>query len=221
VALDPAIEIQTGEPASATVIWLHGLGADGHDFAGIIPELRLAAHLKLRFVFPHAPHRPVTMNNGSVMRALYDMAFADGGLQQDRTHLAESVRHVHSLIERELLRGIAASRIVLAGFSQGGAVALQAALRFSQRLAGTIVLSAPVPYIGELLREADPANADLPIFVAHGKYDELVPFSYGANVQAQLQADRRPVECHAYDIGHSVNFDEIADIGRFLTRVLA
>lgn len=218
--LDSPIELQTGANPSAAVIWLHGLGADGHDFAGIVPELRLPAEFKVRFVFPHAPMRPVTINGGLVMRAWYDIAPSASGFIQNETQLAESVRILHGLIERERGRGIEASRIAVAGFSQGGAVALHAALRFSSRLAGAIVLSAPVPCLEELLREADAANTDLPLFIAHGTADPMVPFVLGEGVGARLRHFGRPVEWHAYDVAHGVSLDEIHDIGRFLAVVL-
>lgn len=218
--LDPPIEMQTVAEPSAAVIWLHGLGADGSDFAGIVPELGLPARLGARFVFPHAPMRPVTINGGMVMRAWYDISPGANGFVQDGKQLAESVRILFGLIERERVRGIAAERIVVAGFSQGGAVALHTALRSPRRLAGAVVLSAPVPYLEELLQEADPANSDLPLFVAHGVADPMVPFAFGEAVSARLQELGRPVEWHAYNVAHGVNMEEIRDIGRFLTTVL-
>lgn len=218
--LDPPIEVATAAAPSGSVIWLHGLGADGHDFAGIVPELGLPAQPGVRFVFPHAPTRPVTINGGMVMRAWYDIAPGPGGFLQNAEDLAESVRILSGLIERECDRGIAASRIVVAGFSQGGAVALHTALRFSQRLAGTVVLSAPVPYLDELLREANAVNADLPLFLAHGLTDPMVPFGFGEAVSVRLREIGRPVEWHAYNVAHGVTLAEIQDIGRFLVTVL-
>lgn len=218
--LDAAIELQTSAAVNAAVIWLHGLGADGHDFAGIVPALGLPADLGARFVFPHAPMRPVTINGGMVMRAWYDIAPGPNGFIQNGAQLAESVQILGDMIERECDRGIAASRIVVAGFSQGGAVALHTALRFSRRLAGAVVLSAPVPYLDELLQEADFANADLPLFMAHGVSDPMVPFAFGEAVSTQLRGLGRAVEWHAYNVAHGVDMEEIQDIGRFLAKVL-
>lgn len=216
---DPPIELQTAATVSASIIWLHGLGADGHDFPGIVPELRLPPTLGVRFVFPHAPYRPVTLNNGYVMRAWYDMAMAEHGYQQNIDHLTESVRSIHSLIEREQGRGVAPNRIIVAGFSQGGVVALHSALRFRPRLAGGIVLSAPVFYINELLDETAPVT-ELPLFLGYGTDDGIVPFVYGEQLRSQLQAAGWPIEWHVYDMEHSVCLDEILDIGRFIARTL-
>jgi len=165
--------------------------------------------------------RPVTINGGMVMRAWYDIALGADGFAQNAEHLSESVQILNALIETERARGIDAARIVVAGFSQGGAVTLHSALRFGQRLAGAVVLSAPVPYLDELLREASPANADLPIFLAHGVADPMVPFALGEAVSQQLRGLGRPVAWHAYPVAHGVNLEEIRDIGRFLATVLS
>lgn len=218
---DPPVELQTSAPPTAAVIWLHGLGADGHDFAGIVPELGLPENLGVRFIFPHAPMRPVTINGGMVMRAWYDIAMTANGFSQNAEHLSESIKISNRLIERERARGIDPSRIVVAGFSQGGAVALHAALRYGRRLASAVILSAPVPFIDALLREADPANADIPIFLAHGLADPMVPFALGEAIGRQLGDQGRPVEWHPYHVAHGVNFEEIRDIGRFLTTILS
>lgn len=218
--LDPPIEMQTAANPAAAVIWLHGLGADGHDFAGIVPELGLPASLGARFVFPHAPMRPVTINGGIVMRAWYDIALTDRGFVQNLEHLNESVNILGRLIERERSRGVAAGRVVVAGFSQGGAIAMHAALRFPERLAGAVVLSAPVPDLDRLLQESHPVNADLPVFLAHGTADPVVPFALGEAVRARLRSAGRPVEWHQYAVAHGVTLDELRDIGRFLATVL-
>ena len=220
LASDLPIEIQTAANPTAAVIWLHGLGADGHDFAGIVPELNLPAAAAVRFVFPHAPLRPVTLNAGFVMRAWYDIAAGERGFVQDAAHLDESVKLLHGWIERERTRGVGPGRVIVGGFSQGGTVALHGALRFPERLAGAVVLSAPVPHVEELLRVSSRANADLPVFIAHGTRDPMVPFAYGESVSARLRAQSYPVEWHAYDVEHGVTLEEIQDIGRFLTRVL-
>lgn len=218
---EPPVEIETGSDPAAAVIWLHGLGADGHDFAGIVPELALAAAPAVRFVFPHAPFRPVTINNGYVMRAWYDVGFGPHGFAQDAEHIGESVRLLHGFIAREQGRGIPAARVVLAGFSQGGTVALHAALRFPERLAGVIVLSAPAPFIAELLQDAEPAARETPMLLAHGRRDPVVPFAVGEHARETLVAAGYRVEWHAYDIEHTVSYPEIQDIRRFLARVLA
>lgn len=217
---DEPIEIEVGTGPSASVIWLHGLGADGHDFAGIVPELDLPTTPAVRFVLPHAPFRPVTINNGYVMRAWYDVGFGPGGFAQHAGHLAESVEIVHGLIARERDRGIPASRVVLAGFSQGGTVALHAGLRHGERLAGVIALSAPVPFIDELLRDASPGNRDLPLLIAHGRRDPVVPFAVSESAQEALRMRGYPVEWHVYDIEHTVSYPEVRDIGRFIRRIL-
>jgi len=221
IKLDPPIELQTSPQPNATVIWLHGLGADGSDFAGIVPELALPPSLALRFVFPHAPMRPVTINGGMVMRAWYDIAMTGGGFSQNAEHVSESVEILNGFVQREESRGVDASRIVLAGFSQGGAVTLHAALRYPKRLAGAIVLSAPVPFLDILLRESSPANTDLPILIAHGLADPMVPFAAGEFAAQQLQNSGWPVEWHPYPVAHGVNLEEIRDIGRFLATVLS
>lgn len=218
--VDPPIELQTAADPSAAVIWLHGLGADGRDFVDVVPALELPAHIGLRFVFPQAPMRPVTINGGMVMRAWYDIAYGEGGFVQNAAQLAESVEILNRLIERERERGIDARRVVVAGFSQGGAVTLHTALRYPRRLAGAVVLSAPVPHLEALLRDAGPANADLPIFLAHGLADPMVPFALGEGIGRQLRALGRPVEWRPYNVAHGVNLDEIRDIGRFLATVL-
>lgn len=219
--VDPPIEIETGKDPAGAVIWLHGLGADGHDFAGIVPELGLSAVPAVRFVFPHAPFRPVTINNGYVMRAWYDVGFGPHGFAQDPEHIGQSVRLLHDLIVRERGRGIPAARIVLAGFSQGGTVALHGALRFPERLAGVVALSAPVPFIAELLRDAELGARETPILLAHGRRDPIVPFAVGEDAREALSRAGYRVEWHPYDIEHTVSYAEVQDIGRFLQRVLS
>jgi phospholipase/carboxylesterase len=217
--LETPVVLETAPNPAATVIWLHGLGADGNDFVPIVPEFGLPQALPIRFVFPHAPMRPVTINGGYVMRAWYDIASTDRGLQQNLEHVEESVRALHELIEHESER-VPAARIVLAGFSQGGAIALHGVLRYPQSLAGAVVLSAPTPGIETLLREPAPANKTPPIFLAHGRYDQVVPFAYGDQARAQLLAQGYAVEWHAYNVEHTVSLEEARDIGRFLTKVL-
>ncbi|HEX9628339.1 MAG TPA: alpha/beta hydrolase-fold protein [Acidiferrobacterales bacterium] len=214
------VEIVTGRDPTGAVIWLHGLGADGHDFEPIVPELGLPRTLALRFVFPHAPYRAVTLNNGYVMRAWYDMEITDSGFNQKATHIQESVEIVGELIEREIARGIPVGRIVLAGFSQGGAIALVAGLRHPQRLAGILALSVPVPFAATLMRDAHAENRATPIFMAHGTHDGVVPYAIGHAAHNLLKAAGANIEWHEYPMEHAVHPQEIKDIGAFLQQVL-
>lgn len=215
------LEATTGDTPEASVIWLHGLGADGSDFLPIVEEILGQVTLPAtRFVFPHAPMQAVTLNNGYVMPSWYDIIGLRGDAPEDEAGIRESVRYLDSLIQRELDRGIAPARIVLAGFSQGGNIALNGALRFPQRLAGALILSS---YLGlrELLAgEASVANRDLPIFMAHGTLDEIVPAAWAAGSRDTLQALGYAVEWREYPMPHSVCESEIADIAAWLARVL-
>ena len=207
-----AVEIETGPEPSAAVIWLHGLGADGHDFEPIVPELELEQ--AVRFVFPHAPMRPVTINNGMRMRAWYDI-FQFGGGPEDEAGIRASQKIVETLIGAE--KG---QKIVLAGFSQGGAIVLQAALRHAEALAGVLALSTYLPLAAKVQAEASSANRTIPIFMAHGQYDEIIPLDRAEASRDALQRLGYAVEWHAYPMPHSVCAPEIADISRFLNRVL-
>jgi phospholipase/carboxylesterase len=200
------------------VIWLHGLGADGHDFEPIVPELRLESALRVRFVFPHAPVQPVTINGGYAMRAWYDIG---NDRRQDEAGIRASQARVEALIARERTRGVAARRIVLAGFSQGGAIALQTALRHPERLAGVLALSTYLPLAETLAAEAHPANRDAPIFMAHGTQDPLIPLARAAASRDTLRALGYDVQWREYPMPHSVCAEEIAEIGAWLTGVLA
>ena len=218
-----AIEIETAKNPSASVIWMHGLGADGNDFVPIVNELELDGTPAIRFVFPHAPMRPVTINNGSVMRAWYDVSFGDLEGQSrlaDERGVRESQAHITALIEREARRGVAAQDIVLAGFSQGGAIALQTGLRHPQKLAGVMALSAYLPLAESLLQEAAPANKTTPIFMAHGTYDPVVPLMMGAGSMTLLTGLGYAVEWRQYPMPHSVCPEEIQDIGAWLQKIL-
>lgn len=219
-SLEPPVEIETAAPPAASVIWLHGLGADGHDFEPLVPELRLPPRPGVRFVFPHAPYRPVTLNGGHVMRAWYDMALTEHGFSQDAGHLREAEETVHGLVRREQSRGIPSVRIVLAGFSQGGTVALQAGLHYPERLAGILALSCAVAAPAELAGTVHPANAATPIFMAHGEYDRLIPFDLAVAARRALQAGGLPVDWHVYRKDHTVCPEEIAALSRWLTGVL-
>ena len=220
-SLEPPIEIETASAVSASIIWLHGLGADGHDFESLVPELQLPKNFAARFIFPHAPYRAVTINNGYVMRAWYDIAMTDRGYTQNPDHIVESQEILRSLIETEIKRGIPCERIVLAGFSQGGAIALHTGLRYPRRLAGILSLSAPVPLYDVLLKELNPANVRTPIFMAHGIEDQMLPFAHAQAVCSQMKAHELLVEWHEYAMGHSVVADEIRDISRWFCRVYA
>jgi phospholipase/carboxylesterase len=207
-----AVEIETGPDPAAAVIWLHGLGADGHDFEPIVPELELAR--PVRFIFPHAPVRPVTINQGMRMRAWYDI-FQFGGGPEDEAGIRASQKMVEALIEKE--RG---KQIVLAGFSQGGAIVLQTALRHPARLAGVLALSTYLPLAGTLAKERSEASRQLPIFMAHGQFDDIIPIRRAEASRDALTALGYKVDWHAYPMPHSVCAAEIADIGEFLGRVL-
>jgi phospholipase/carboxylesterase len=212
------VEIETGADPERGIIWLHGLGADGNDFAAIVPELDLP-DAPIRFVFPHAPMQPVTINAGMVMRAWYDIS--DQAIRrEDERGVRASQALVEALIERERKRGTKASRLVLAGFSQGGAIALQTGLRRGERLAGIMALSCYLPLADRLAAEANAANRDVPIFMAHGTYDPIVPFPRAMASRDALARLGYEVEWHEYPMPHSVCPEEIDDIGAWLRRVL-
>ena len=209
-----ALRIETGRDPEAAIIWLHGLGADGHDFEPIVPELGLER--PVRFVFPHAPIRPVTINQGMRMRAWYDILQLGGG-PEDEPGLRASQKLMEELVRAQALP---AKRIVLAGFSQGGAIALLTALRYPERLAGVMALSTYLPLADHLATERSPANADVPIFMAHGRYDDLIPMPRAQASREQLERLGYAVEWHDYPMPHSVCAPEIADISAFLAKVL-
>lgn len=214
------IEIATGAAPSASVIWMHGLGADGHDFEPIVPELGLPAALQVRFIFPHAPVRPVTLNMGMAMRAWYDIIEIGGG-REDGAGLRASQAAIEQLIAAEVARGIPASRIVLAGFSQGGAIAFQTGLRHPERLAGIMALSTYLPLAGTVEDERSKANRDLPVFMAHGSVDPMISIGRAQQSRKMLEALGYPLEWHEYPMPHSVCPQEISDISDWLVRVLA
>lgn len=216
----PAIELEPQGTAERAIIWLHGLGADGYDFVPLVPELDLPATLGVRFVFPHAPGIPVTLNGGMVMPAWYDIRGTDLKAGQDLEGLRESAGRIRSLIEREEARGIPCSRIVLAGFSQGGAVALHTGLRLDRPLAGILALSTYV--VGEdlLAGERHPANAGTPVFQAHGQYDPMVPIARGEAARDLLVSLGHTVTWRTYPMMHAVCPEETRDIGDWLRSVL-
>ena len=213
------IEIETGAKPGAAVIWLHGLGADGRDFEPIVPELRLPASKPVRFIFPNAPQRPVTINMGMRMPAWYDILQLGGGAE-DESGIRESQAQIEQLMAREKTRGVPANRIVLAGFSQGGAIALQTSLRQPERLAGVMALSTYLPLGAKLAAERQAINSDLPIFMAHGTFDPMIPMLRAAQSRDALLALGYPVEWREYLMPHSVCPEEIADIAAFLLRIL-
>ena len=213
------IEVETGANPRAAVIWLHGLGADGRDFEPIVPELRLPAAKPVRFIFPHAPQRPVTINNGMRMRAWYDILQMGGG-PEDEAGIREAQELLKGLIQNENEKGVPSGKIVLAGFSQGGAIVLQTALRHPQRLAGVMALSTYLPLSGKLEKERSTANSDLPVFMAHGQYDNMIGIDRAMQSRDALLALGYPLEWHEYPMPHSVCPEEIADIAAFLLRIL-
>lgn len=205
----------------ASVIWLHGLGADGHDFEPIVPEMNLEPALGARFIFPHAPKRPVTINGGMEMRAWYDVRSPDLTQMEDAAAIAESGRFLHALIDTEIAQGIPSNKIVVAGFSQGGAVALYGGLRYNQPLAGILGLSCYLPLADTLAAEASPANQETPILLQHGREDPIIPIAHGQASRDQLQEAGYDVIWHDYPMPHSVCMEEIAEIGEWLGRLLA
>ena len=222
-ALLETVEIETAPSPIASVIWLHGLGADGNDFAPMVGELDLGGVPPLRFVFPHAPLRPVTINHGYVMRAWYDITFDDltgvsrGG---DAAGIRESQAQLEALIARENARGVAARDITLAGFSQGGALALHCGLRHRERLAGILALSTYLPRAITLAAEAAAQNKNIPIFLAHGAFDAVIPLPLAIASRAALDALGYSIEWHQYPMAHAVCAQEITDIGSWLRQTL-
>jgi phospholipase/carboxylesterase len=203
------------------VIWLHGLGADGWDFVPIVRELPLPEELQLRFVFPHAPARPVTINNGFVMRAWYDIKQNDIARVPDERGIRESQAAVEGLIAREKARGVAAARIVLAGFSQGGAIALQTGLRHAERLGGIVALSSYLPLAETLEAEASAANKSTPIFFAHGTQDQVIPVQLAEDSRRSLELRGYSVDWSTYPMPHSVCAEEVEALAEFLARIYA
>ena len=215
------LDITTADAPRSSLIVLHGLGADGNDFVPICDELELDAIGPVRFVFPHAPVRPVTINGGMAMRAWYDILGTDIARREDEAGLRESLVEVQALIERERARGIDASRIVLMGFSQGCAMTLLSGLRHSERLAGLVGLSGYLPLAASTAAERSAANQGLPIFMAHGRMDPVIPIARAIDSRDALQLLGYPVEWHEYPMPHSVCAEEIADLNAWLLRILA
>jgi phospholipase/carboxylesterase len=213
------VEIEPRAEHRHSIIWLHGLGADGRDFESIVPELRLQAEPHIHFVFPDAPFRPITINGGMTMRAWFDILELSRNLRVDIAGLYDSCRLIEQLIEAEIARGIPSEQILLAGFSQGGAVALQAGLSYSRRLAGIVALSTFLPTLAQLESERSAANQDLPIFIGHGILDSVVAVEYGKQTSDRLQAWGYPAEWHDYMMDHSVCREEIERIAGFINGI--
>ncbi|MDH3612485.1 MAG: alpha/beta hydrolase [Gammaproteobacteria bacterium] len=225
MAMADTVEIETGANPGGSVIWLHGLGADGHDFEPIVPELCLPDRPALRFVFPHAPLRPVTINGGMTMRAWYDILSLDGDGPVDEAGIRSSAEILETLIAREKERGIDARNIVVAGFSQGGAIAMHVALRHPERLAGLMALSTYLPlssyFQTEVVANPGAGNQELPIFMAHGSFDPMLPMTLGRSSADSLLESGFDVEWHDYPMAHAVCAEEIQDIRAWLIRVCA
>ena len=218
----PAIEIETGPRPLSTVLWLHGLGADGSDFVPVVDQLSLSSTIPIRFIFPHAPMWPVSINRGMVMRAWfdYDEVSHGGGLHEDATSLHQSQLAVEALIAREKERGIKPGRIVLAGFSQGGALALQTGLRYSEKLAGIMALSCYLPGAQVFASGLRESHLTTPIFMAHGRMDPVIPMTLADASRRRLIEAGYAVEWHEYEMAHSLCGQEIVDIGEWLKRIL-
>jgi phospholipase/carboxylesterase len=219
MSLLPCIDIEPKTPATATVILLHGLGADGNDFVPIASEMRLPASMAVRFIFPSAPSIPVTINGGAVMPAWYDITELAIDRKIDSTQLIDSAEQIRRLVDREIDRGIPSNRIVLAGFSQGGAVSYQTALTYMQPLAGLLCMSTYFATKDTITPNS--ANKSLPIFICHGSRDPMVPEHMGHQARERLISMGYPVEYKSYPVEHSVCPEEIADISQWLQRVLA
>lgn len=215
-----AVIINPPQPADASIIWLHGLGADGHDFKPIVPHLGVNNTQHIRFVFPHAPAIPVTINGGYVMRAWYDVLDVDLRRRADEQGVRSSEQVLCSVISAELDKGIGPDRIVVAGFSQGGAIALHTGLRYPTSLAGILALSTYLPLPETAAYERAPANASVPIFMAHGRHDPVIPLQAGEDSRALLNSLGYAVEWHSYPMPHAVCPEEIVDIAVWISAVL-
>jgi phospholipase/carboxylesterase len=215
----PAAVIEPATTARSSVIWLHGLGADGHDFESLVPHLGLPPAAGIRFVFPHAPYRPVTINGGMRMRAWYDISGAIPP-REDERGIRESEQELCALIEREIAAGIAPASILLAGFSQGGAIALHTGLRYPVRLAGILALSTYLPLPETLPQEAHPANRGVPILMAHGNEDTIIPYATARRSYELMNSWGYAVEWRTYIMGHGVCAEEVAEIAAWLHRII-
>lgn len=214
------IEINPETKAQASIIWLHGLGANGNDFVPLVPQLKLPSDLAIRFIFPHAPNRPVTINFGYVMPAWYDIYSLNREMQEDAEGIEQSSNAIIELIEKEKNKGIASEKIMLAGFSQGGAIALHTGLHYPEKLAGIIALSTYIPLHKYFGRETEKANSQTPIFMAHGEHDDIVPLEFAELSKNLLQKNNYSVDWKTYPMTHSVCLEEIKDIQHFIIKHL-
>lgn len=213
------IEVNPSIPPIGTVIWLHGLGADGNDFAPIVPELKIPKTLPIRFIFPHAPFQPVTINGGYIMRAWYDIVSLEVNKHADQKGIEQSVQQLIHLIEREEERDIASERIIVGGFSQGSVIALTTGLTYSKPLGGLLALSGYLPFSDEVFEKASLANKNIPIFLAHGNQDFVVPYFLGEETRKMLTKQNYPVAWHSYAMPHSVCIEEIQDICEWIIQI--
>ncbi len=215
------LEIASRQSPDASIIWLHGLGADGHDFVPLVSQLQLPAALSIRFIFPHAPYIPITINAGAAMRGWYDIYLSELFSNEDAAGIKASQKGIEELIRAELSRGVNANRILLAGFSQGGAIALYTALRFAEQLAGVVALSTYLPLAPSLVYEANHENHATPIFLAHGSYDNVIPLHAATATRDILEKAGYPVSWHEYEMAHSLCEPEILDIRAWLLEILS
>lgn len=216
----PCIEIEPSYPVKNSIIWLHGLGADGNDFVPIIPELNLQSKAAVRFIFPHAPIMPITINNGYQMPAWYDIGSLSLDRRVDKKGMIQSVAYINNLIKREISRGVGSKHIFLAGFSQGAVIALTTALYYPQPLAGVIALSGYLPSSDEVLEKASAANRQIPIFLAHGTQDPIVPIALGQTACSAIKHAAYSVTWHSYPMPHSVCKEEMHDLGLWINAIL-
>ena len=212
-----SLVIETSQPIRASVIWLHGLGADGHDFEPVVQMLKIP---NTRFILPHAPHRPITANNGYEMPGWYDIIAFGGNSQEDEAGIRATQQQIDELIAQEVARGIPSKKIVLVGFSQGGAIALQTGLRQPEPLAGILALSTYLALESSLAAEASPANKHIPIFMAHGTVDNVIPMSRAQRSLNALKTNDYQVDWHEYPMAHTLSMEEISDIRDFLNKIL-
>lgn len=219
MSLLPFETVLTAPNPEFSIIWLHGLGADGHDFVSLVPELQLPDNLRMKFIFPHAPVRAVTLNNGMQMRAWYDLLSLDRGKTADEADILTTVSQINALIDQEINSGTAADKIILAGFSQGGVIALQCGLRYPKRLAGIMALSTYLPFDENTFKQMSSVQKGLDIFAAHGTHDPVIPFLSWQDYVPKLQAQEFVVDAHEYPMEHSLCLEEIKAISNWIQKV--
>jgi len=217
----PVEIVKTAEQTKFTVIWMHGLGADGNDFVPVIPELKLPENLKIKFVFPHAPVRPVTLNNGMEMRAWYDLLSLDRSKTANEDDVLTTVSWINHMIDEEIESGTSSEKILLAGFSQGGVIALHTGLRYPKKLAGIMALSTYMPFKENVIAQANDTQKQIQIFAAHGQFDPVIPFASYQDYIPTLETNGYEVEAHSYPMEHSLCLEEINDISAWLQKVLS